>query len=91
MKKWIRKAHRAWIVFCVWFKRKRFPRVRVSQPAPAWGDGQTCEVLRWVRSIRGHVRKWTAARVDQINPRTIWVRFADGGVGKFKKERVAIR
>jgi hypothetical protein len=71
--------------------RKFRPKRLVYHDPPRWGDGQYCEVRRTASTSLGQKAVVVAARVESIGPNTVWVRFADGGVGKFKKHQVTIK
>lgn len=90
-KKYVLKIKKLWIQTWVRLYRKANPKYVVKRDLPKWGNGKSCEVLRHARAFGGFVWKKTAARVDQINKRTVWVRFSDGGFGKFKRNRVLIK
>lgn len=71
--------------------RKFNPKRLVYHDPPRWGDGQYCEVRRTVSTSLGQKSVVVGARVESIGNHTVWVRFADGGVGKFKKNQVTIK
>lgn len=86
-------AIRRWWTRSVWlaFWRWRRPKMKVVQDAPKWAvEACPAEVLRTIyHSGTGKsAQKWTAIRVVQLNAKTAWVQFADGGFAKFRRPRI---
>lgn len=82
---------RWWVRRYVKLYRKLKPKRVVYYDPPRWGDGQFCEVDRNASMHGDQKRLRVVARIESIGPKTVWVRFSDGGVGHFKRHQVTLK